>query len=322
MKTMSERSLFTSKAILLLWCQEPTHFGAGRTVGLVDLPIQRSSLSGLPIGQSTSIRGVFRSFLELSNNEGLARELFGPSPQDTPEAGHITFTDAKLLAMPVNSIMGLFCWLTSPFCLGELHRALERFKMTEREDSGVCKDLNTNLINLLELCPLEHETALVPPDSENLIDDNRLILLDGEVELRVTKKEKVEDLARSLIKLLSTTDSYVSKIFCRRIAVVNDDVFRFATRRGLEVATRIRLDYRRKAVEERGLWSEEYLPALSILFCEVDFHKRVSDEYKSVDVFLDFLKKIDGKHIFVGGKESVGKGLVYVKVLSCRGGEA
>lgn len=307
---MLSHPLFASGALIVIGCEEPTHFGTGRAIGLVDLPIQRSSKTDLPIGQSGSVRGTFRSFLELRGKESLAEELFGPSPErGVPlTAGHLSFSDAKLLAMPVRSLVGLFCWVTSPWCLWELRRAINRLDYVGVKVSNPVPE------DLIKVEVKEGE-ALIPQDSENVVD-NKLILMD-EAELTPKSNEKVTVFANNLLNLVAFDDEYLKAKFKRRLAVVRDDDFKYLTKRGLEVATRIGLTRETKTVRGGALWSEEYLPAMSILFCEVYFHPRrmTSEQASEVNKFREFLSEINGRRMFIGGKESVGRGLIYVRVV-------
>ncbi|MCX8205468.1 MAG: type III-B CRISPR module RAMP protein Cmr4 [Candidatus Nezhaarchaeota archaeon] len=314
-------ALFTSGGLICVFCEEPTHFGAGRKVGLVDLPIQRSALTDLPIGQASSIRGMLRSFLELSGQRDLAREAFGAEPGEVPaRSGRVDISDAKLLLMPVRSVVGLFCWLTCPACLNELQGALRRLKEVT---GGGLHELKLpcalhDSIEAVLKAGVAKGTALVPSECENVVKrekEERLLLLDGEMDLRAEAREEVDRLSTSLSELIAPFDGYLVNVFRRRFAVVEDDVFKLATKRGLEVATRIRTVYETKTVERGGLWSEEYLPAYSLLFSEVYFHSRLSAVEKGAGVenFIKLMNAIDGKHVFIGGKEGVGKGLVKLK---------
>ena len=281
-------------------------------MGLVDLPIQRSAATDLPIGQSSGIRGLLRSVLELQKREELARELFGPEP-GVPEtrAGYVDFTDAKLLVMPVRSVVGLFCWLTCPTSLNEFREALQRLEeVTGRSltELGLPSEIRSHVGAILERPPSENK-ALVPVNSENCIE-GRITLLDGELDLEAVEAKEASSLADTLSSLLLPA-GYLSSAFKRRFAVVGDDSFKLATKRGLEVATRVKLELKTKTVEAGALWTEEYLPAMSALFCEVFIHSRGSKE--TIESFNEFIKTVDGGRVFVGGKESVGKGLVSLK---------
>ncbi|RLI28751.1 type III-B CRISPR module RAMP protein Cmr4 [Candidatus Bathyarchaeota archaeon] len=313
------RALFTTGGLIGIFCEEPTHFGRGRAVGLVDLPIQRSSVTNLPIGQSSSIRGMLRSFLVLNGKKELAESVFGSEPGEVEtRAGHVDISDAKLLLMAVRSVVGLFCWLTCPTCLNDLCRALIRVKeVTDKSLSNLHlpKELLESLEEILKK-QVPKGGALVPRNSENVIEiHGKLVLLDGEIELEAKSDENVNALAEPLSNFVVPAEGYLKNVFKRRFAIVEDDVFKFATERGLEVATRIRTNYETKTVERGGLWSEEYLPAFSFLFSEVYFHRRVPTEEGEVeaDEFRKFMEFIDSKRVFVGGKEGVGKGLVYLK---------
>ena len=105
-------------------CLTPLHHGAGEGLGPVDRPLLRDSWTQEPYVQSSSIRGKTR--LYAGNANGL-EYAFGParqSGQDTPntkgEHGFLSFTDARVLLLPVASRFGTTAFLTSRQALGRL----------------------------------------------------------------------------------------------------------------------------------------------------------------------------------------------------------
>jgi len=309
---LSTRLFFDSR-IIFLWCEEPTHFGTGRAVGLVDLPIQRCVRTQLPIGQASSVRGVFRSYLTLIGEQNLAKQLFGPEPGERLlEAGNVTFSDAKLLLMPVRSLVGLSCWLTCPHSLEELRSAIARLGRLRTSPPPQLSDAERALNEVLGK-PINRDEALVVEGTENVMD-GRLVLLDGELDLTAKEDRQVGRLAAKLAELVGS-EGYMRSSLEKRFAVVCDDLFKLSTLRGLEVATRIRTVYQRKTVERGGLWSEEYLPAASLFFCEMYAHSRTAESEGLRELVNNFVKLVNDKRLFVGGKESVGRGLVRIRIL-------
>ncbi len=103
-----------ASALLFAYCETPVHAGTGRSVGTVDLPIQRERITGFPIVQASSVKGVLRA----------TTQLFGP---DRPEeasshAGALQVTDLQVVLFPVRSLAGVFAWTTSPSVLARLGR--------------------------------------------------------------------------------------------------------------------------------------------------------------------------------------------------------
>lgn len=323
MEQQSRSQLASSAHLLILFCETPTHFGAGRGVAPADLIIQRSRRTGLPIGQAPSIRGMFRSALELSGKKQLVSILFGAKPEEIGgRSGVLTFLDAKLLLLPVNSVRGMWCWTTSPSALIELDRTLVALGLSE------CDQLKELHELLIKLPIVEDGKAFVPCDNEVVID-NKLILLAGEVELEVegpikeksTKepaKDLIGELASKLGELLPKGPpyDYVRRKLAKRFALIGDNTFKLLTKMGIELRTRIRLEYGRKIVKEGGLWTEEYLPEMSVMFSGLLLRSRKAKPQAELGYLREFLEFIsDERRFFAAGKESVGGGLVYIKLL-------
>ncbi len=310
--------------LLILFCETPTHFGAGRGVAPADLIIQRSRRTGLPIGQAPSIRGMFRSALKLAGEKQLASKLFGAEPEEVGgRSGILTFLDAKLLLFPVNSIRGMWCWATSPSTLKEFDHTLAALGLSGCDQF---KELHGLLTRLPEV---ENAKAFVPVENEVVVDD-KVILLAGEVELEALEfkeqgkcseeptRDLIGELASKLGELLPDGPpyDYIRRKLAKRFVLIGDNTFEFLTRRGAELRTRVSLDYEKKIVKEGGLWTEEYLPEMSVMYSGVILRSRKAEpqvELGYLKRFLEFI--IDKKRFFAAGKESVGGGLVYVKPL-------
>ncbi len=126
----------------------PLHCGTGQTAGAVDLPVARESHTGLPFIPGTGLKGVARDVVE-QHDEAQVERLFGSAPPQpggphddgaadrTPgagkdegtalKAGSLLFTDARLLALPVQSLQRTFLYVTSPLVLHRLERELRAF---------------------------------------------------------------------------------------------------------------------------------------------------------------------------------------------------
>jgi CRISPR-associated protein Cmr4 len=87
-------------AILYLQALTPLHPGSGTALGTVDLPVQRERHTNWPVIPGSSVKGVLR---EASPKE-LRQRLFGTGDSDGTSAGALSFTDARLLALPVRSL--------------------------------------------------------------------------------------------------------------------------------------------------------------------------------------------------------------------------
>ena len=128
------------KAILLWQAITPLHPGTGQeSASTVDLPVAREGGTLYPMIPASTIKGVFRDGVGLrdgddeSSDAGVkaARSRFGYADRTTKAGktqsgvGELTFTDARLLGLPVPSFKGTFAVVTAPLVLQRLSRDRE-----------------------------------------------------------------------------------------------------------------------------------------------------------------------------------------------------
>ena len=266
----------------------PLHVGTGRGLGYIDLPIAREKVTNWPYVPGSSIKGVMRDKYEGDIDEQDAfNAAFGTSEggdgTETGNAGSLVFTDANILFLPVRSFYGTFAWVTSPFCL-------ERAKRNTKANFHVPNP--------------ERNTALIT--STSVLSHGKIYL--EELDIEAYELEAIDELAKSLAKILFHDDKDWQEIFIKRLAIVDDDIFTFLCDSGTEVNARIRIDDETRTVKPGALWYEETLPAETILTGSVWCDKVYLDGVNS-----DFLlnKYCDGIiNLQIGGKASTGKGRV------------
>lgn len=308
-KVSSIPAIFEDAALLTMWCESPLHPGVGMVGGLVDLPIYREEVTGLPAIPSSSIKGVLRSIAKVSwkENENEVEAVFGPPPEKGAEfAGSVSITDATLLLFPASCVRGLFCWLTSPLQVARLERAL----------NYIGKGLNIKVAEL----EVPKDGALVPLGSENPVlvkGESRLILLDGAYNLRASGSKQMHVFAEDLLNYLplnGKVGEFIKMLLKRRIAVVSDDTLREITRRGAIVVTRIRLEEDKKVVARGALWDEECMPPGTIFFSTIFGTKKPRSEVniRPLEKLRDLIKK--GPLGIFGGDETIGRGIVRMGV--------
>jgi CRISPR-associated protein Cmr4 len=99
--------------------------------------------------------------------------------------------------------------------------------------------------------------------------------------------------------------------FSKRFVVLPDSAFDFLCETGTEVHTRVRIDDETKTVADKALWTEESLPAETILAgivqCDRVFGRNGEDITPSG--LLDRFAK-DALTLQIGGKATVGRGQV------------
>jgi len=139
-------------AMLGLRAETSIHAGAGNTVAVIDLPIQREAHTGWPCIYSSGVKGALRS---LAKMQALTQidEVFGPETNNAHDhAGALAVTDARLLLLPVRSLTGHFKWVTCPAILQRLQADCARL-------GWPC--------DLPDLGELGDDTALLPEQKDN-----------------------------------------------------------------------------------------------------------------------------------------------------------
>jgi len=278
----------------------PTHAGIGRGVGYIDLPIDRDGITNWPILRGSGFKGVwadhFKATDENRKKDPILRAAFGTAGESNDSnAGALIPTDAKLVCLPVRSFRGTFAWATSPLCLQLLRRTLELagVKSLPAEDGGLAKT-----------------KAHYSPNEPALIENNHVYLED--LDIPAMPCRTTEQWAKFLAKQVFPDPNW-QKLFESRFVILPNDLFDFLCETGTEVHTRVRIDDEMKTVAQGALWTEESLPAETILMgliqCDRVFGSRGED--LTPQGLLDrFATK--PLTLQIGGKATVGRGQVRV----------
>jgi len=247
--------------------------------------------------------------------------VFGSEPKEGHGGypGAITFTDARTLLFPVRTLKGIFAWITCPMVLRRLERDLNYINNYQ-----LLRPSN-NPINLDVLIPSE-EKAILPKESSIDIDGN--IILEEfsfEVERDMKKKEEASKLAGVLSDTLfprSSDYQYWRDKMCKDIVILPDDDFSDFVKISTEILARTRIDPEKGTVEKGALWYEEHLPTETVIYTLVlASYPKVAEEnemeLRSASDVLKFFESIVSvnSYIQLGGDETVGKGIVRVKLV-------
>jgi CRISPR-associated protein Cmr4 len=222
-------------------------------------------------------------------------EIFGT--QDN--RGKITFTDLRILFFPVKSLKGVFAYVTCPYVLKRFYEQVK------------------DLIENEEYFQIEHLTfdpnsfqAYVTGESDLVLKSNEqeyIVLEEFAFKVKETKlktENNTDPLNISgLKKLLNTGELYQPE---KRIVIVPDEIFAFLVQHYTEVVTRIKINPETGTVQEGALWTEEYLPAESVLY-SVIFKQETSKDLNLTEILPE-----DGELLNLGGNQTIGKGLVKV----------
>lgn len=280
--------------LLFIHALSPLHAGTGQGAGVIDLPIAREKATDLPYVPGSSLKGVLRDNCQ---DDKLRVKIFGPETANASDhAGSAQIADARLLLLPIRSLLGTFAWVSSPYLLRRLAR--------EAKDTGA-----TGI-------PAD---VPIPAQEEGLI---------AETGSAITAQDKVyiEDL--DLLAKPDTTTSHWAiwlgqRVFpghqtwqtmlAERLCIVHDDVLGFLLKTATEVTARIKLLDQAKTVQEGGLWYEEALPTETVLAGLVVATPVKKSNTTTQEVF-DLLDTFSGKTLQVGGKATVGRGLCTIQI--------
>lgn len=316
--------------------ETPLHAGSGQDLGIVDMPVQRERHTGFPkiegSGLKGSIREVFEGLRDIETSKWHAENIykklkeifpnideewkikengtkfeeaislaFGPENGDA-HAGALGFTDARLLLFPVKSMKGVFAWITCP-------KVIARFI----EDLRLCKD--SGAIK-------EHfwDNKNIP--SKNTVANLGELGIKGKIILEeyafdVKQDETTKQFAENLSKLLGI------KEIKDKFVVLSDDDFRDFVNLSTEVITRTKIDNETGTVQSGALFTEEYLPAETVLYSLTlttpIFNKdkgifKAKDGKKEEELVMDFFEKGIPEVIQIGGNATIGKGIVRIKI--------
>lgn len=297
------------KATLLWQAITPLHAGTGQdSSSVIDLPVAREGGTNFPMIPASTIKGVFRDGEGLREGDDSsdapavtkARARFGYADRTTRESrsqsgvGELTFTDARLLGLPVASFKGTYALVTSPLVLERLSRdrvLLGFSPLTLPADPGQ-GDPSDDTAKQPDGARQESPPEAVVGTKTKL--DHRGGVYLNDLDFTTRKDAAIDQLS---IELLGMGGDAAQQM-AQRLCLVGDDVFSFLCATALEVTAHIRLNPDSKTVEHGALWYEETLPAESLL---TSFLMSSADD----------LSVLDGRRwCQMGGKSTVGRGLL------------
>lgn len=358
--------MYTIAKPLFLMTETPLHAGSGDSLGVIDLPIQRERITLFPKIESSSLKGGVREALEIEirkdfssietdyakihrvfgydegslskgedGEEAQLRALF-QDEQGAPArdfAGCLGFTDARLLLFPIKSAKGVFAWITCPLVLQRLYDDLRRagtkgkeihfLKDLAQKEEGYCMSRCRNSLAVKRM--KTSYTVLLEEYSFKL-----------PVERKDDEKKPLRAFADWLADILfpgNNPDTLFWRDKLKRdVVVLSNDDFGDFVQLSTEVITRIKIDNTTGsvAVDEGGLFTEEYLPSESLLYTivqaapelnrakgnEEDRRTGNKKDLSSLEVLTFFHERLND-HLQLGGNASLGKGLIqtFVKLL-------
>ena len=263
-------------SMLGLLAETPIHPGAGRGMGVVDLPVAREAVTDYPVLVGSSLKGALKDKAKRAETaeEDVSRR-FGE--QDC--AGDLLVSDGRLLLLPVRSLTTSFRWATCPHLIERYRRDIARAGLGPPPEAP--SDLERG--------------AVLAAGGDNLFLEERQFSISG---------EPAADLVNAVKPLLLHHET--QERLDRQIAVLHDDDFAWFARYGLSIQARNVLEEGTK--KSKNLWYEETLPPDTVMYALV--LGRSSDALDS----LDALFPEDDPYLQAGGNETVGQGWFAVQV--------
>ncbi|MCB9694478.1 MAG: type III-B CRISPR module RAMP protein Cmr4 [Alphaproteobacteria bacterium] len=281
----------SSTRLLVVHARSPLHAGTGQSTAAVDLPIARDRATGLPLLPGSSIKGALRARGRSDRPSEVVR-VFGPETMNASDhAGSVAFSDARLLLLPVRSVAGTFAWVTSPYLVASFAR-----------DAGLV-GLKTAAIPPVpdeSCCQTARDSLLVTQ-----VTGRKVVVLE-EFDLRV-EPGLATKLAEDLAAIVFPGDSAWQDLFRKRFCLVHDDVMSFLGQHATEIVTRVSIDPETGTAKPGQLWTEENLPAESVLVGIVEEVPTGRWEGRQ-GAALEVVRALAARPIQLGGKATVGRG--------------
>lgn len=293
------------KRMFTLKTRSGLHCGIGQGLSDIDLPTAKESVSGYPFVPGSSLKGVLRD--RFDNGSNIFKAAFGQPAQDgSPEyASALSFTDARLICLPVRSYFGTFSYLASPYSLNilkDISRQCDKHSIPDLPAYPKAKDTDSY-------------RASVPADSK-LVSFNRLagkvLLEDLDLQVDENSSNLADEWSKYLAVLLYQGDEEGQKLFTEHFAIVDDNVLAFLCETALPVAAHNRIG-ENGVVADGALWYEEYIPPEAI-FAGVVYGENGKGKHHELKA-TDLLNFVCGNpvDIQVGGSATTGRGLVSIR---------
>ena len=258
------------------------HCGAGRSAGIIDLPVAREAATDYPFIAGSGLKGALRDRAKsLGRSDSDVAELFGKPDH----AGRLLVSDARLLLLPVRSLTGAYRWATCPLLLERYGRDLARCGLPGRVPA-VAVPKTDGVAG-----------ALAPGGTTKLYLEEREFAVGGECP------NGVHGAIAPLIRHEQTRKRLASQT-----VLLGDDEFAWFCRYALPIQARNVLEDGTK--RSKNLWYEESLPPDTVLYA-LATARDGDGQGALVGLFPE-----NDPYLQVGGNETVGHGWVVVSIRS------
>ncbi|NDP59533.1 MAG: type III-B CRISPR module RAMP protein Cmr4 [Oxalobacteraceae bacterium] len=274
--------------LLGLYAETSIHAGAGKSTGVIDLPIMREAHTGWPCIYGSAVKGALRSKAEQCLGKEAVADVFGPDTKNASDhAGALAVGDARLLLLPVRSLTSHFKWVTCP--------ALLTRAVADARRMG-------KLPPQFKLPEITQEQALQCGESQQLyLEEFHFAAL----------KTDLSDVIGWLAGFVPSEPDFNLSLTAQ-LVIVHDDLFAHLAQYATPVTPHIAIDNTRKTVKDGALWYEETLPAETVLYIALaaSRSRKRSGEVSAAQVLQQTLQLFPAAapYLQLGGNETVGMG--------------
>jgi CRISPR-associated protein Cmr4 len=275
------------KTLMLGFLAESSiHCGAGRSAGIIDLPVAREAATDYPFIAGSGLKGALRD-----RARGLGRtdleDVFGRQDQ----AGKLLLSDARLLLLPIRSLTSSYRWVTSPLLLERYGRDRRRCRL-----------------------PADLPEVKLPPSG-----DTPGALASGQGKLYLEERELAitgpcpRGIVEAIAPLVHHDDT--RKRLAEQLVIVNNDELAWFCRYAVPLQVRnVLADDGSK--QSKNLWYEESLPPDTLLYTIA-----MARDEAAGDALAEMIPDSD-PYLQLGGNETVGHGWVAATLLAPASGRA
>jgi CRISPR-associated protein Cmr4 len=282
--------------LLYLYAESPVHTGAADSAGVIDLPVQREAATGYPVIWGQSLKGALRQAAREAGWGGRVTTVFGSEVGEAGEdrgtsPGTLAVGDAQLVAMPVPTLKHTFAWLTSEVALSRLAR---KYKV-----------LGTAVTGLPRVASDAAAGSSADWSGSEVLGPCLVPFGDSSGDLA----SWAERIAADALDWDDVFAPFAGKLRTD-LVVTGSDLVSVLLTECTEQAVRVQLGPS-KAVEN-GPFYTEYLPAETIMAASLTL--RGNGDTEENRAALHGL--LDKKLVQVGGDETLGKGLMWSRLLA------
>ncbi|MBF0232302.1 MAG: type III-B CRISPR module RAMP protein Cmr4 [Desulfamplus sp.] len=298
------------------------HCGIGQGLSDIDLPTAKESVSGYPFIPATSLKGVLRD--HFNDQSDIFTTAFGQASSDRIDfAAALSFTDARLICLPVRAYFGTFAYLTSPYALNLLKTTLhdngatdlpvipDYPAMTETDCYRASLPEDSDLRNIGDLAD-----QLLLEDLDLLVDNGNSQSSQNSESSQSTQDSKnsqsAQEWADLIAHLLCGDDEEGQQLFKKHFAIADDNVLAFLCETALPVATHTRIG-ENGVVVDGALWFEEFVPPEAIFMGTIYAEDSRNSKHLNLNAtqIIDFVSNRP-INCQVGGNATTGRGLISI----------